>query len=93
MREWLGGGCIPDLQPLLDDLAGPEYKYRGTSDVIMLEPKEEMKRRGLASPDFGDALACTFAVRVPRLDSKTRRGGVSQNRVASGVDYDLFSGR
>jgi hypothetical protein len=30
-------------------------------DAIILENKEDMKRRGLASPDDGDALALTFA--------------------------------
>jgi hypothetical protein len=28
---------------------------------ILLEPKDSMKRRGVASPDIADALACTFA--------------------------------
>ncbi len=32
-------------------------------DAIILEKKEDMKRRGLASPDDGDALALTFADR------------------------------
>src|SRR5690606_24890073 len=35
MREWLNGGCIDDDQDLQDDLAGPEYKYMGTSDKQM----------------------------------------------------------
>jgi hypothetical protein len=29
-----------------------------------LERKEDMKRRGLASPDLGDCLAMTFAVDI-----------------------------
>jgi hypothetical protein len=35
-------------------------------DAIILEKKEDMKRRGLASPDDGDALALTFADRPGR---------------------------
>ena len=31
------------------------------SDAILLERKDDMRRRGLASPDDGDALALTFA--------------------------------
>jgi hypothetical protein len=37
---------------------------RDGRDAIQLERKEDMKRRGLASPDNGDALALTFAYPV-----------------------------
>lgn len=91
IREWLPGGCLPAVQALMDDLAGPEYDFRGNTDVQILEPKEKMKDRGLASPDYGDALACTFAIRVARLDSKNRRDGNSRTRVASGMDAPVFT--
>lgn len=91
MRDWLGGGCIDDDPDLVDDLAGPEYKFQGTSDKMLLESKEDMKRRHLASPDDGDALACTFAVKVARRDLRTARMGRGQApRVASGVDYNVL---
>lgn len=95
MREWLRGGCIDSDQQLVDDLTAREYKFRSTSDVIMLESKEELKDRGFASPDDADALACTFAVKVPRLDAgRMRRDGYGNHaRVARDVDYDVFSGR
>ena len=35
---------------------------------ILLERKDDMRRRGLASPDDGDALALTFAYPVARKD-------------------------
>jgi hypothetical protein len=40
-----------------------EYGYvlREGRDAIILEKKEDMKKRGLASPDLADALALTFA--------------------------------
>lgn len=60
MREWLRGGSIPDEQRLIDDLIGPEYSF-DVHQAIALEKKEHMKARGLPSPDWGDALACTFA--------------------------------
>lgn len=91
MRDWLGGGSIPNIQELVDDLTGPEYKFQGAGDKIMLESKEEMKKRGFASPDIGDALACTFAIRVARTDLKTARGGNNGRvRQAKDVDYDIF---
>lgn len=60
MREWLVGGTIPDEQRLIDDLIGPEYSF-DAEQAIQLERKEHMKARGLQSPDWADALACTFA--------------------------------
>jgi hypothetical protein len=63
MREWLEGGAIPDDQILNDDLIGVEYSFNAR-DEILLEKKEHMKARGLASPDDGDGLALTFAVPV-----------------------------
>jgi hypothetical protein len=90
MRDWLPGGSIDDMQELVDDLSGPEYSFAGRDgDRIILEPKEQMKKRGLSSPDHGDALALTFAVRVPRRDrdQMSRHRG---NRVVRGVDYDIF---
>lgn len=59
MRHWLRTGCIPDEQRLLDDLTGVEYGFDG-DDAIQLERKQDMKKRELPSPDWGDALACTF---------------------------------
>jgi hypothetical protein len=60
-RAWLrAGGGIPDDRELKDDLTGPEYQY-DARDRLALERKEDMKARGLASPDCGDALALTFA--------------------------------
>lgn len=60
MRAWLPRGAIPDQQRLKDDLVGPQYGYNA-DQAIILERKEDMKKRGLPSPDWGDALACTFA--------------------------------
>ena len=51
---------------LIADLTGIEYGYvlRDGRDAIQLERKEDVKRRGLASSDNGDALALTFAYPV-----------------------------
>ena len=42
-----------------------EYGY-GASDAMLLERKGDMRSRGLASPDDGDALPLTFAYPVER---------------------------
>jgi hypothetical protein len=42
-------------------MAAPEYGYGPDQVTIQLELKQDMRRRGLSSPDAADALACTFA--------------------------------
>lgn len=64
MKAWIEeGGCLPDDDDLASDLTGVEYGYTPTNQIL-LEKKEDMKKRGLSSPDNADALALTFAVRV-----------------------------
>jgi hypothetical protein len=53
---------------LATDLTGPAAKM-DRQDRICLESKEEMEKRGLDSPDDGDALALTFAQPVPSLST------------------------
>ena len=63
MRQWLREGMIDADPELKADLAAVEYGYtlRDGVDAIILEKKEHMRKRGLASPDDADALALTFA--------------------------------
>jgi hypothetical protein len=64
MRDWLKAGAeIPDDGELEVDLCSPEYGF-SSKNQVQLERKEDMKSRGLASPDLGDALAMTFGLRV-----------------------------
>jgi hypothetical protein len=64
VRDWLRAGAqIPDDPELEADLTGPEYGFSNKSQ-IQLERKEDMKTRGLGSPDCGDCLAMTFSVTV-----------------------------
>lgn len=68
MRDWLkAGAVIPDDSELKDDLIGPEYGY-DSRDRIQLEKKDDMKERGLASPDSADALALTFTMPVAKRE-------------------------
>jgi hypothetical protein len=74
MKEWLRGGVIDDDPELKADLTAVEYGYtmKDGRDAIILEKKEHMKKRGLASPDDGDALALTFAYPVGPSDHSDR---------------------
>ena len=44
-------------------MTGPEYAF-SNKNQIQLEKKEDMKKRGLASPDLGDTLAMSFCAIV-----------------------------
>lgn len=89
-RDWLGGGSLDGSAELFRDLTAPEYYYFGKAqDAVMLESKENMKSRGLPSPDDGDALVLTFATRVSRRDGNASRHRAA-GRQAQDVDYALF---
>lgn len=60
MREWLKSASIPNDQDLRTDLTALRYGFRGGE--LLLESKEDAKRRGVKSPDRGDSLALTFAI-------------------------------
>lgn len=72
LRDWLNqGGSIPNLPQLKTDLCGPTYEFIANGRV-KLERKDDLKARGLPSPDLGDALALTFAEPVFAVDRFTR---------------------
>ena len=91
LRDWLSSGAIPNDPELTTDLISPEYTYHPVSNKIMLENKDRMKDRGLASPDNAEALALTFAQPVARKDQASGRDNPSRrNKIASHTDYAIF---
>jgi hypothetical protein len=89
MRDWLkSGGSIPPEQELYDDLIGPEVIPR-LDGVIQLESKEDMKKRGLPSPNLADALALSFAYPVT-TKRWGRHGGLLINKNMAQTEYNPF---
>lgn len=90
LREWLKHGCLDSDRELEVDLISVQYGYviKEGKDAIILEKKEGMKRRGLASPDDGDALALTFAYPVQPSDH-TR---MLQKKPVHQIEYNPFAG-
>jgi hypothetical protein len=73
LKDWLEGDVeLPNNQALYDDLVQIKKKSNGNS-ALRLETKEEMRRRGVKSPDVGDALALTFAVEFDLLPERSKR--------------------
>lgn len=64
MRDAMRAGLeLPDHKETRSDLLGPLYFF-SAKEQIQLEKKEHMKKRGLSSPDYADALALTWAMPV-----------------------------
>lgn len=81
MKLWLkAGGMVEPDQQVLDDITGPEYFY-DIKQRLQLEAKDDMKARGLASPDNGDAISMTFTVPVKAKD----REEAGQDRYGKGT--------
>lgn len=69
-KEWLqdiAGVDIPDEDGLQADACAPGYKY-DSHTRLQLESKDEMRSRGVRSPDEWDAVALTFAEPVFMYD-------------------------
>jgi len=60
LKDFLLLGAIDKDPQLETDLSGPGFKM-DNQQRVKLEPKDQMKRRGVASPDDADGLALTFA--------------------------------
>jgi hypothetical protein len=96
-REWLakGGRIDHEDSELADDLTAPEYAYSDRGEKVQLETKEDMRARGLPSPDTGDCLAMSFwmpvafkneaatvAAKIARAARLQRAGGGGEGSVS-----------
>lgn len=78
MREWLAQETpvqIPDSDELLGDLTSLGYKF-DSSGRLQIESKDDLRKRGMKSPDTADALALTFYV-----GEYLNAGGYAVNRL------------
>jgi hypothetical protein len=63
VKDWLLTGGIPGDIQLETQLTGPGYHVNRQNQLV-IESKQDMAKRGVASPDDADALALTFAQKV-----------------------------
>lgn len=94
-KEWLKeGGAVWDDPRIEEDLCNREFSHDKRGRLV-LESKKDMKKRGLSSPDVGDALFLTFAHDVAMkqaLMEQLRNGGGS--RMQTGLDkYKFLDGK
>lgn len=63
MKDWLSleeGVSLPDMDELQTDIPITQVKPNTSNDLV-LESKDDMRKRGIKSPDLADAIALTFA--------------------------------
>ncbi|MGU3629851.1 terminase [Comamonas sp. C24C] len=85
-RDWLkSGGAIPKDDVLYQDLIGPETVAR-LDGKIQIESKQDMKKRGLPSPNRADALVLSFAFPVSKKLRREDGGGRETRR-----EYDPYA--
>jgi len=72
-KEWfeMRDCTIPNQEELIDDLSKPRFSFL-SNGKLKVEGKDEMKRRGLNSPDLADAFCLTFASRASIATSGSR---------------------
>ena len=82
LQKWLDDFPVrlPNDMALMSDLVGPGYKHN-SNGLKLLEKKEDMRARGIRSPDIGDALALTFAVEIAPMSENAERSGGSPGAV------------
>jgi hypothetical protein len=74
-KAWLedpAGAQIPDSDALQADACGPTYSYDSHTRLV-LERKDDMRRRNVPSPDEWDAVALTFAEPVAPTAAFSRK--------------------
>lgn len=61
-KAWLEDSpCrMPNNPPLITDLTAPGYRF-DSAGRLLIEKKDDMRARGIRSPDIADALCLTFA--------------------------------
>lgn len=65
LADWIKqGAALPNDPALKLDLCAQVYSLDNAANKFALESKDDMKARGLPSPDMGDAWALTFAYPV-----------------------------
>lgn len=78
-REWFDKKdvAMPDDESLIAELTLPSYKVT-SAGKIQVESKDDMKKRGVTSPDLADAFCLTFMT-----------GGPSGGNWRKAIKYDL----
>ena len=81
IREWLRDRpvMLPFSNDLMTDLCSLQYSFNANGQLV-LEKKEDAKKRGVKSPDIGDALGLTFSQYIAKDDESYHRQRLDDTR-------------
>ena len=89
-KKWMEeGGAIPNMIGLIQELSSVEYKFDKRSRIL-LEPKDEVKKKTGKSPDLADGFVLTFAKPVaPRLRQGPEEFGQEKRKMCN-TEYSIM---
>lgn len=89
MAKWFkdGGVTMEDNDEIHSDLIAPRFTF-DSQGRLKLESKDDIKKRYTKSPDLGDALALTFAYKVPNKQNRERYG--NQRQIQAQQNWNVF---
>jgi phage terminase large subunit len=80
------GLALPNMPELIPELTEPRYGFKGGKMII--EEKDQLKKRLGYSPDLADALALTYAwPDMPKAEVEAAQRGTKAGRMA--MEYDV----
>lgn len=88
MAAWVKrGGQLPNIPELVGDLCTPTYSFQ--NGKFRIEEKEQIRQRLGRSPDYGDALALTFA--LPDMPGMIQADGMVSTQGKYVSDYNPYA--
>jgi hypothetical protein len=88
MANWIkAGGSLPPIPEMVAELTSPTYGFK--EGKMIIESKDQIKKRLARSPDLADALALTFAIPDAPAGVKRMLGGSSGN--GKPKEYDPYA--
>jgi phage terminase large subunit len=91
MADWVkAGGSLPPIPELVAEMTGPTYSFK--EGKLIIESKDQIKKRLGRSPDLADALALTFAIPdAPAGINRVGNGMMSVSAPKKVQEYDPYA--
>lgn len=89
-REWVYEplSALPEDKELYNQAVKLRYQLRKSDGKTLIESKQDIRARGLPSPDRLDMYMLTFAVKIPRRNLNFARNAGARRQRMSKTEYD-----
>lgn len=79
---------MPDDPVTFSQMTKMKYFLRKSDGKTLMESKQDMRARGLPSPDRSDMYMLTFAVKVPRRNLNMAANASARRKRMAKTEYD-----